>query len=241
MAEIINHERHSIVFGRKIIDFKLLYCERKTIEISVYPDSSVIVKAPIETDQIRIGEKVLKRAGWIIKQLSYFKQFNPRTPARCYVSGETHMYLGKQYRLKLLAGEVNSVRLSRGYFYVTCLHETTPDIVKKQLNKWYSEKANVHFSESIERCWLKFKPPGLYKPKLSVRRMQKRWGSLSDKGTLTLNTELIKAPKKCIDYVVTHELCHLVYHDHSSEFYKLLESIIPDWRKIKHKLELITS
>jgi predicted metal-dependent hydrolase len=68
--------------------------------------------------------------------------------------------------------------------------------------------------------------------------MKKRWGSLSDKGTVTLNTNLIKAPKECIDYVVTHELCHLKYHDHSSEFYKLLDSVIPEWKKIKHKLEL---
>ena len=68
--------------------------------------------------------------------------------------------------------------------------------------------------------------------------MQKRWGSLSDKGTVTLNTDLIRAPKECIDYVVTHELCHLKYNNHGPEFYKLLDSVIPGWEKIKHKLEL---
>lgn len=57
-------------------------------------------------------------------------------------------------------------------------------------------------------------------------------------GTITLNTGLIRAPKECIDYVVTHELCHLKYHDHSPEFYKLLDSAIPGWEKIKHKLEV---
>ncbi len=68
--------------------------------------------------------------------------------------------------------------------------------------------------------------------------MRTRWGSLSDKGTVTLNIDLIRAPKECIDYVVTHELCHLKYPDHSPEFYKLLESVSPGWEKIKHKLEL---
>jgi predicted metal-dependent hydrolase len=78
----------------------------------------------------------------------------------------------------------------------------------------------------------------MVQPKLSMKRMQKRWGSLSDKGTVTLNIDLIRAPKECIDYVVTHELCHLKYHDHSPEFYKLLDAVLPGWEKIKHKLEL---
>jgi predicted metal-dependent hydrolase len=68
--------------------------------------------------------------------------------------------------------------------------------------------------------------------------MRKRWGSLSEKGTLTLNVDLIRAPKECIDYVVTHELCHLKHRDHSPEFYKLLESLVPGWERMKQKLEL---
>jgi len=78
----------------------------------------------------------------------------------------------------------------------------------------------------------------IVKPALSIKKMQKRWGSLSKKGVVTLNTDLVKAPKECIDYVVTHELCHLIHHNHSPEFYKLLESAIPQWEEIKHKLEL---
>lgn len=106
------------------------------------------------------------------------------------------------------------------------------------MNQWYSKRANLQFTESLDRSWQKFHHLDFEKPKLSVKRMQKRWGSLSKKGTLTLNTDLIKAPKECIDYVVTHELCHLKYHDHSTEFYTLLDSVIPGWEKIKHKLEL---
>jgi hypothetical protein len=68
--------------------------------------------------------------------------------------------------------------------------------------------------------------------------MRKRWGSLSKGGMLTLNTDLIRAPRECIDYVIIHELCHLKYHDHGSEYYRLLERVMPDWEKRKHKLEL---
>ena len=227
-----------VTYGSKSIEYRLLRVNRKTMEIAVHPDSTVIVKAPVKSDIALIEKKINKRARWIIKQMNYFKQFNPKTTARCYVNGETHLYLGKQYRLKLAEGPENSVKLSRGFFHITCRSQPTPNAAKKLLNQWYSVKAQLQFSESMNRCWHKFIGFGITQPELSIKRMQKRWGSLSAKGTVTLNKDLIRAPKECIDYVVTHELCHLKYHDHSPEFYKLLSSVIPDWEKIKHKLEL---
>lgn len=208
------------------------------MEIAVHPDSTVIVKAPVLYDIALIEKKIIKRARWILKQLNYFNQFNPKTPDRCYVNGETHLYLGKQYRLKLAEGPKNTVKLSRGFFYITCQSKPTPNATKKLLNQWYLEKAQLQFAESMDRCWQKLGGLGIPQPKLSIKQMKKRWGSLSDKGTVTLNIDLVRAPKECIDYVVTHELCHLKYNDHGPEFYKLLDSVILDWKKIKHKLEL---
>lgn len=238
MEALIHNNKQSVVYGRKTINFSLLYCDRKTMEIAVHPDSTVIVKAPVQSDITLIENKIMKRARWILKAQKYFKQFNPKTPDRCYVNGETHLYLGKQYRLKLAEGTENSVKLSRGFFHIICRNEPTPDAVRKLLKQWYSEKAQLQFAESMTRCWHKFNSLGIDQPKLSIKRMQKRWGSLSNKGTLTLNTDLIRAPKECIDYVVMHELCHLKHHDHGPDFYKLLDSVIPGWEKIKHKLEL---
>lgn len=238
MEAAIHNDKRSIVYGRKPIDYSLFYCDRRTMEIAVHPDSTVIVKAPVDSDISLIEKKLIKRARWILRQMNYFRQFNPKTPDRCYVHGETHLYLGKQYRLKLTEGSKNSVKLARGFFHITTCDPPTPEIAKKLLNKWYLEKAQVQFKESMDRCRQKFNSFDFGKPQISIKRMQKRWGSLSDKGTVTLNTDLIKAPKECIDYVVTHELCHLKYNDHSPEFYKLLDFVIPGWEKIKHKLEL---
>lgn len=228
----------SVIYGRKTIEYSLFYSKRKTLEISVHPDSTIIVKAPIDSDILLIEQKISKRARWILRQLNYFKQFIPKTPERCYINGETHLYLGKQYRLRIAQGNENSVKLSRGIFQINCREEPTPEITKKLLQKWYLEKAWLQFNDSMDRCWSKFNSFTYTKPAISIKRMQKRWGSLSDKGTVTLNTDLVKAPKECIDYVVIHELCHLKYHDHSKEFYKLLDSVTPGWEKIKHKLEL---
>ncbi|MFO8646096.1 SprT family zinc-dependent metalloprotease [Legionella pneumophila] len=234
----MDSEKRSIIYGKKKIEYTLLYFDRQTMEIAVHPNQNVIVKAPLDADMGLIEKKILKRSRWILKQINYFKQFNPKTPERCYVNGETHLYLGKQYRLKLERGRENSVKLSRGFFHISSSQIMTSELVKKLLQQWYFDKAQLQFNESMERCWQKFNGLGLRKPIILIKRMQKRWGSFSDKGTITLNLDLIKAPKECIDYVVTHELCHLKYPDHSPQFYKLLDSFVPEWKKIKHKLEI---
>lgn len=238
MEAVSTNNIYSVNYGMKIIKFSLLYCERKTMEIAVLPDSTVVVKVPFCSDITIIEKKILKRARWILKQLNYFRQFNPKAPDRYYVNGETHLYLGKQFRLKITKGPEKSVKLSRGFFYISCRSEPTPELTKKLLDQWYMDKAQLQFVKSMERCWPKFTGLGIDQPKLSIKRMHKRWGSLSGKGTVTLNIDLIRAPKECIDYVVTHELCHLKYHDHGPDFYKLLESVLPGWEKIKHKLEI---
>lgn len=200
-----------VPYGSKSIAYELIRADRKTLGIEVYPDRTVVVKAPMQSDFALIEKKIVKRARWINRQLNYFKQFDPRMPERCYVTGETHLYLGRQYRLKTAQGINSSIKLSRGFFYVTCRDEPTPDVVRKLLQQWYLDKAQLQFAESLDRCWEKFKGYGIDKPKISVKRMKKRWGSFSSQGTVTLNTDLVKVPKACIDYVMTHELCHLKY------------------------------
>lgn len=227
-----------VPYGSKFIKYQLIRCDRKTMEIAVHPDGNVIVKAPMNAHSSLIQEKIQKKSRWILRQLNYFRQFTPKTTKRCYVNGETHLYLGKQYRLKLTKGAENTVRLSRGFFHITCRDAPNPETAKKLLHGWYAEKASIQFLESMDRCWPAFKRFASVRPALSIKLMRRRWGSLSDKGTMTLNTNLIRAPKECIDYVVTHELCHLKYRDHGPDFYKLLDSVIPGWKKIKHKLEL---
>lgn len=229
---------YQLLWGGRTIDYTLLYSNRKTMEIAVCPDSSVVVKVPLDTSNELVEKKLRMRARWIVRQKNYFGQFNPKTPVRSYVSGETHLYLGRQYRLKVVQGLENSVRLARGYFFVTTSDTPGPEMTRELLETWYLEKAREQFSKSLDRCCLKLKDHAVARPHLSIRRMQKRWGSLSDKGTMTLNRDLIRAPRECIDYVVTHELCHLICRDHSPEFYTLLESVIPGWEKVKHRLEL---
>lgn len=228
--EIIN-------YGKEPLAFNILYVARKTIEIAVYPDTSVIVKVPLHTGLEEIKKRILKHARWIKKQIDFFMQFVPRTPQKKHVGGETHLYLGNQYRLKIKASTHDEVKLKNGYFWIYAKDPANPTKIKKLLTNWYMNKARIKFRQSLEKHWPVFKKFVISKPELSIRLMKTRWGSLSQHGKLMLNTDLIRAPLECIDYVVIHELCHLKYCHHSTGFYRLMEKVLPDWKKQKYKLE----
>lgn len=230
---------HGVVsYGREKIEFSFCQVDRKTLEITVHPNQSVIVKAPPGVEPAEVQKRVAKRARWIIKQRDFFRQFDPRTPVRCYIGGETHLYLGKRYRLKISSGKHDEIKLLKGYFEIQVKGRVSSDKIKCLLDGWYAKKAATKFRERLDHCWPYFKKLSFSQPKLQIKRLKKRWGSLSARGMLTLNTDLIRAQRDCIDYVVTHELCHLQCRDHGPKFYKLLEKIMPDWEKRKRRLEL---
>jgi hypothetical protein len=112
-----------------------------------------------------------------------------------------------------------------------------PEVLKRQLEIWYKQKASVVFTDLFEEVFPKFKRYKISTPVLSIRNMSKRWGSCTPAGRIILNSELIKAPKGCIEYVIIHELCHLIHYNHSNKFKILLYKMSPDWLKWKDRLE----
>ena len=228
--------RQEIVFGTETIGYEIRFLPtRRTLGIEVHPDLSVVVRAPADCDLDTIQARVGKRASWISKQLTNFQRYSPRTPARQYVSGETHLYLGRQYRLKIVPGEFAPVKMNRGHLVVTLTNKASPDEVKTLLHRWYLEHARQVYMEVLDEWLPRFKEH--QQPRLIVRAMQSRWGSLSQAGTMTLNANLIRAPRACIEYVVAHELCHLKHRDHDAGFFRLLGQVMPDWEKCKQRLE----
>jgi len=228
---------YEFAFGAETIRYQVQWvATRRTLGIEVYPDQSVVVRAPLGCAEDVISARVRKRAAWISRQIADFQRYSPRTPQRQYVSGETHLYLGRQYRLKVVAGEPASVRMNRGQLIVTSAERADPDRVKAMLHRWYLDHARLVFGEVLDQCLPRFK--GYPRPRLIVRAMQSRWGSLSQAGSMTLNVNLVRAPRACIEYVVVHELCHLQQCDHDAGFYRLLGRVMPDWEKRKQRLEI---
>ena len=232
-------EHHKIKYGSQIIPFQLEYRKRKTLAISVYPDMSVRVKAPLKRTYCEIEKKVRKRAAWIIEQRYFFSLFLPIQPAKKYISGESHFYLGRQYRLKVVSSTEEQVVLKRGIINVYTKDRNNSSQIKTLLGRWYKQRGTIKYAERLKLYYAKTKRHGIVLPNIQIRMMKKRWGSCSKQGSIILNTQLIKAPSHCIDYVIMHELCHLKYFNHGKLFYNLLVKVMPDWEKRKKRLEQV--
>ena len=226
-----------IAYGDEEIQYEVLYSPgRRTLGIEVLPDQRVIVRAPPQATLPLIAERLYKRARWISRQMEQFAQYSPRTPARQYLGGETHLYLGRQYRLVLTRAAYPAVKLSRGELHLALPDPNSADAVKAMLQEWYRSRARQVFAEVLAKSMQLF--PRMKQPRLVIRALSTRWGSLSARGTMTLNQDLIRAPRQCIEYVITHELCHMKHRNHDSRFFKLLATQMPDWEKRKKRLEM---
>ena len=179
-------------------------------------------------------EKLTKKAPWIIKQQSFFLSFHPKTPARKYIGGETHLYLGRQYLLKIEANNRDLVKLKGKFIKVNTSDKAR---VKALVKDWYLYHAKSGFNKIAQPLIEEFKKYKVQPDAIVLREMPTRWGSCTPKGKIILNPELIKAPKGCIEYVIIHELCHLIYHNHTQKFIDLQTKVMPDWEKWKSKLE----
>ncbi|MEZ5551542.1 MAG: SprT family zinc-dependent metalloprotease [Pseudomonadales bacterium] len=231
--------RGSFTYGGNSIAYEICHTPERSgkIAIHVHPDASVQVDAPEGEDEDRIYRAVLKRARWIISRVEQARCQRAHVLPRTYVSGESHFYLGKRYQLKVADsnGAGAQVRMLRGRIFVeTPAHDA--NAVKRALGKWYRTRAEVVFERRLDAIadrvsWLKDKPP------VRLLSMRRQWGSCSPNGTVILNPHLVKAPRECVDYVITHELCHLKEHNHSKRYYRLLREIMPGWEPVKARLD----
>ncbi len=227
----------SVFFGQTEIAYRVNSCDRKTLAIHVYPDGQLLVDAPLDASNEAIAEKVKKRASWIFKHQRQFAVYPPALPLRQYVSGETHRYLGRQYRLSVIQGKEDKVKLTQGRLVVETTDPDSTEKVKRLLQDWYRLRAKAVFAERYEHCvGVVAKLDINHQQGFQLRFMSKRWGSCTHQAIIILNPELIAAPKDCIDYVITHELCHLKERNHSQAFYRLLALVMKDWELRRKRL-----
>jgi predicted metal-dependent hydrolase len=251
MSEInkTTKERGVFAYGDEVIHYDII---RRTVEnvsanpkprkvvIKVHPDQRVVATVPNDATVAVIQEAMIKRARWIWQSIIEFSAQHAYVLSKQYVSGETQFYLGKRYMLKVVIDreQTATVKLNRGKLRVTFKKDNDDRVVKIKalLDKWYLHRANIIFKERLsamlpKTTWVKDAPS------YRIMSMQKQWGSCSSKGSLMLNPHLVKAPKECIDYVILHELCHIVEHNHSEKFWRLLTQVMPNWKEVKAKLD----
>jgi predicted metal-dependent hydrolase len=215
---------------------RLRRTNRKTLAISVHPDGTVELTAPQRAEVGLILAKVAKRTVWIRRQQRTFIVMNAKRAPLHFSSGATHRYLGRQYRLKVIKGKPLGVKLSGGFFRVTVERSDEAD-VERLVSTWLRERASEQFTRRIEKWRTWCQQNRLPSPYLVLRTMPKRWGSAQINGQIALNPKLVRAPSVCIDYVIAHEICHLKHPDHGTAFYRQLGKLLPDWPRLKRRLE----
>lgn len=231
-------EPRVVTYGSTLIAYRVRRSDRHTLDIAVLPDCSVEVVAPLLLDEEIIALRVQRRAGWILTQQSHFAQYLPRTPERVWVPGETHRYLGRQYRLRMgnVAADRPRLRLTRSFMMLDGLDHSDAAGIERTVRTWYRDRTREFGVDRVAACATRFadnpRPSAV-----TVREMRTRWASMSPSGRLTLNARLAQAPLEAVDYVITHELAHLSEPNHGSGFFALLGQVMPDHERRKQALE----
>jgi predicted metal-dependent hydrolase len=236
-------EQRQVPFGRSFIDFQIERSgRRKTVTIAVDPGAGVLLKAPSNAPVRRLDDIVKKKAPWILQRIVEFREFGPGPAPKEFLAGETYSYLGRSYRLKIeRATNVDRAvaSLHGAFLTVTLARGDAPDaseyLVRRAVVAWYRRQAERRLGERVAAYAAR---AGLRTPPVLVREQEKRWGSCSTKGELRFNWRVIMAPMSLVDYVVAHEVCHLVVRDHSMRFWKLLGTILPDYEERRSRLRV---
>jgi predicted metal-dependent hydrolase len=224
-------------WGGTAVPFSVRRSERGTLRIVVTPDGEVVVSAPTHANDADIVSRVRRRGAWIVRQQAHFDRWRPRTPARQYESGETHLLLGRPYRLLIETGMTLGVRIDGDRLVLNLPRDKGLVFRRTVFRHWYRLHAYRIFPERLSAILPPFARLCVERPRLIVREMTHRWGSFTAKGALVLNLELVRASPSLIDYVIAHELAHALHPDHGAEWKDLLSRVMPDWRTRKDELE----
>lgn len=227
-------------FGASQLTYRLRRSDRKkTVSIAVDPREGVLVTAPQDADTERVHRIVARKAGWIAEKLRHLQDIYGDANPQEFVSGESFPYLGRHYRLKVIPypRASTSLRLLRGRFEVTVALRLSgtarSTAIRTELCRWYQDHATQRVPE---RAALLAPRLGIIPPSILIRDQQKRWASCDRKGRIRVNWRIVMAPMSLVDYVVAHELCHLIRPDHSLAFWKLLRTVLPDYEERRERL-----
>jgi hypothetical protein len=238
---MIGTERSEVQWGRTQIPYLIRRSARRgTVSVAVEPSGQVVLTAPAVTTVERLDRVVRQKARWIVERTRRAGAVRGPT-TREFVSGETHLYLGKHYRLRVVpAAKAGRVRLLRGWIVVTTSEqfsdaERSSD-VRKQLVNWYRSHALNQLRERTHAWSVKLR---MQDRNVLIRDPQSRWGSCDKSGTVRFSWRIVQAPSRLIDYVVLHELIHLLHRNHTPKFWSEVGRSIPNYEALRKHLRAL--
>lgn len=232
-------EMRTIVFTGINIEYLLKRKPVKNLNLRIHSDCSIVVSASEKISADKVDAFVAEKGAYILSSIQRFKRIKEyEMPPKRYISGETFDILGRGIRLKVQQGTKDSIFSDGIYLYLTVTDQDDYFKKEKLVQKFLEKECRQVFSETIQQLFPMFQKYGVNMPTLRIRTMKTRWGSCSpSRGIITLNKQLLEAPRNCIEYVVLHEFCHFIHPNHSKQFYSFVAMLMPDWRERKTQLD----
>ncbi|MCB2222126.1 MAG: M48 family metallopeptidase [Bacteroidetes bacterium] len=212
------------------IDYTIIYSDRKTLNISVERDRSIIVRAPRNTSKEKIEEIVEKKKLWLFEKIHHLQKYPLQKHQKEFVSGETLLYLGRNYKLHVIDKSIPEVVFDHG-FYISRDNQSE---AHKLFKNWYLAKAKEKVNEYIKGFATDL---GVRYNQVLISDLKYRWGSCTPKNNLNFNWRLIKAPVFVIKYIIAHELVHLIEPNHTAKFWNIVSIQVPNYKKAKDWLK----
>jgi len=213
-----------------VIEYQIKYSNRKTLNISVERDRSIVVRAPHYLTPEKIDKIVQSKRQWIKEKLNHSQKYPLITESKEFVSGETLMYLGKNYQLLVVDEEFDGIEFDQRFKISKANQSKANELFKK----WYLKQALI----KIEPLATKYaKSLGVKYNQFKTSEMKYRWGSCTPANNIIFNWRIIKAPMYVLEYLVAHELVHLIENNHTPRFWNILSIQVPNYEKAKNWLK----
>jgi predicted metal-dependent hydrolase len=218
----------------KDIQYTLARSRRKTASIYIERDGQITVLVPEKLTAPQIENLIESKRKWIYKNLAEWQDLNARKVDRDYVNGEGFLYLGRSYRLKLVSELPEPLMLKDGYFCLLANNGTIPD-ADAAFKEFYRQKGATRIPPRVAYFQTKM---GVQSKQIKVLDLQHRWASCTPGGNLNFHWKCMMAPLTIIDYIVVHELTHLIHPNHTTAFWNEVDKVMPDFQERKEWLRV---
>ncbi|MHC6180771.1 M48 family metallopeptidase [Clostridium sp. JNZ X4-2] len=212
------------------LEYKVIKKNIKSVNISINENGEVIVNAPIDISYDSIEKIIRDKIDWISKSTNIIKNKMGHLKSMGISEGKNMLWLGKLLRIERCESDIKGCHVEvlkdKIIIYGNSISIKNQNSINENIRRFYKEKAEVIFNRKVI---FYSKRINVHPHKITVRCQKTRWGSCSSNRNLSFNYKLLMAPLDIIDYIVVHELCHLIYMNHSKEYWSLVETIIPQY------------
>ena len=212
------------------LDYQIIYSKRKTVTITVDRDRAVIVRAPEGTDPEKVRALVESKKLWLHQKLRHPQKYSPLPRHKNFISGASVLYLGQPYRLEIVRSPAEEIRFEGKFIVAAVSRERASKVFKE----WYKARAKEIIRPRVQHH---ARNVGAHYNRVLISDLKYRWGSCTPNDNLNFNWKLIKAPMFVIDYVIVHELAHFLESNHTSNFWQIVKTQVPQYLKAKQWLK----